>query len=581
MRVLVTGGAGYIGSFTTRLLLKRGHDVVAVDNISSGYIQAIEPNLLIRGDFTDTKLMQSLIKRYDIEVVMHFAAFTGENQSDKEPRLYYQNNVIKTLKLLNIMLELKVVKFIFSSSAAFYDTTEKTSFTLSEEAPFKPLSCYARAKLAVEYALEDFRRAYGMGYASLRYFNAAGGSPDGKFGEDHQPETHLIPIVLQVPLGKRDEVLILGNDFDTYDGTAIRDYVHVDDIAEAHVLAMEKLESGKALIYNIGMGKGSSVLDVICAAEKVSGKIIPTRIAQRRPNDCAVRVANSEKIKHELGWKPHYNDLESIIETAWAWHSSHPGGYSKDSGHIISNNREANVNNRKADPDTMQLRVEWFLKSFLYHEQKLKEHKNSLSPKEAAKAIADIFLSSSVRMKGPLPPDDEYAEMQSRLELTTQTGEPIPALVQSGGSKTFGYCPYPDPDLAEFLALEQLVRINNMVRAVYKPGLKIRYMIADTYYSYVYGYDDTVEPYRTGIENLFRALDLATNHNITPIRYSTLVQAFGEDKIKERCEENCKLLQEYWDTGSQRSFQNLVDAGWKGKLPEEQREFFMQKAFEG
>jgi len=326
MRILITGGAGYVGSFTARRLAVSGHEVVIVDDLSEGHIHSIESGWLVNGNFGDADLIRELVKKHHIEAVMHFGASTGEMQSNNDPQKYFQNNVINSLKLLNVLVDLKVKKVVFSSSAAFYDTIEESP--LLETSPIKPCSCYAHTKLAIEHALEDYRRAYDIGYASLRYFNAAGASPDGRFGEDHRPETHLIPIVLQCPLGQRKEVLVYGDTFATPDGTTIRDYVHVEDIAQAHLLALENLEPEKAMVYNIGTGRGSSVLEVIYAVEKVTGQKIPTRVARHRPGDCAMRVANSRKIQQELGWQPKYLDIISIIKTAWAWHSSHPNGYS-------------------------------------------------------------------------------------------------------------------------------------------------------------------------------------------------------------------------------------------------------------
>jgi UDP-glucose 4-epimerase len=325
MRILVTGGAGYVGSFATRRLIASGHDVVVVDDLSSGHTQAVGTDCLVQGDFGDSDFIKGLLKEHDIQAVMHFAASTGEQESARAPARYYRNNVINTLSLLNAMLECDVKKFVFSSSAAIYDAAVQNP--LSENCPFKPESCYARTKLAIEYALEDFRIANALGYVSLRYFNAAGCDQDAQFGEDHRPETHLIPIVLQVALRQRDDLSLLGTDFDTPDGTSVRDYVHVEDIAEAHRLTLESLETDQAMIYNVGTGIGSSVLDVVRAAEEVTGISIPTRIKPRRPGDWAMRVAGSEKIQQELGWKPQYKDIVSIVRTAWAWHSSHPNGY--------------------------------------------------------------------------------------------------------------------------------------------------------------------------------------------------------------------------------------------------------------
>jgi len=278
VRVLITGGAGYIGSFTARRLSTAGHDIVVVDDLSEGHSLAIESDWLIKGNLGNTELINNLIKRYNIEAVMHFGASASEIQSNKDPLLYYQNNLINTIELLKVMLNLNVKKIVYSSSAAVYGATEENPIV--ETAQIKPLSCYAHTKLAVEYVLENFRRAYGLGYASLRYFNVAGATPDGRFGEDHRPETHLIPIAIQVPLDKRKEFLVLGNDFDTPDGTTIRDYVHVEDIAEANLLALEALKPSIPMVYNIGTGNGSSVFEVIRATEEITGKSIPTRISQ-------------------------------------------------------------------------------------------------------------------------------------------------------------------------------------------------------------------------------------------------------------------------------------------------------------
>jgi len=218
-----------------------------------------------------------------------------------------------------------------------------------------------------------------------------------------------------------------------------------------------------------------------------------------------------------------------------------------------------------------------YLQPFLYHEQMPEETAKALSPEDAASAVADIFIRKSIRMKGPLPGRDEYNEMKARIKLSTQTGEAIPAIVQFGGSKTFKYCPYPEPDLSEMMAVEQLVRINNEIRRIYQPGLKIRFIIADYFYSYVFGYDESVEPYRSGLEKIIKELGLPTQHAITPVRYSNLIQDFGEDNVRDRCKKNCQLLESYWDLGTDESYRSLIETGWKGDLPQEQRKHYIKR----
>jgi UDP-glucose 4-epimerase len=255
---------------------------------------------------------------------MHFAAWIAVGESVERPAEYYQNNVANTLVLLNAMREAGVNKIIFSSTAAVYAPSEEP---LTEASPKGPESPYAFSKLAMERFLEDFSRAYGLGYTALRYFNACGGSEGGRFGEDHAPETHLIPLVLKVPLGQRASIKVFGTDYDTPDGTCVRDYIHVDDLADAHVRALETLKAGMARVYNIGTGTGNSVLEVIRTAEQVVGRKIATETVGRRPGDTARLVAGAQRLRQELGWVPKYQSLAEIIESAWQWHKSHPNGY--------------------------------------------------------------------------------------------------------------------------------------------------------------------------------------------------------------------------------------------------------------
>jgi UDP-glucose 4-epimerase len=325
MRILVTGGAGYIGSHTVRLLLARGHDVWVYDNLSEGHRRAVPAERLIVGDLSEIPRLDQLVLDRRIEAVVHFAAFTYVGDSMREPGKYYQNNLVNTLNLMECLRRNEVERIVFSSTAATFGVPERVPIT--EDMPQRPINPYGAGKLAVEGALADYARAYGWGYAALRYFNAAGASADGSIGEDHDPETHLIPLVLQAILGQRPAIEIFGTDYPTADGTCIRDYIHVDDLASAHLLALERLQPGKGLCYNLGIGRGYSVREVIRVAEEVTGKTVPIKEGPRRPGDPPVLVASSEKIQRELGWKPHYTDIRPIIETAWKWHKSHPRGY--------------------------------------------------------------------------------------------------------------------------------------------------------------------------------------------------------------------------------------------------------------
>jgi UDP-glucose 4-epimerase len=327
MRILVTGGAGYIGSHAVKLFLARGHDVWVYDSLVMGHRQAVPADRLIVGDLSEKDRLDHALIAYRIEAVVHFAAFAFVGESVKEPAKYYQNNVVNTLTLLEAMRRNRVERVVFSSTCATYGIPRKVPIT--EDEPQKPINPYGRTKLMIEQALTDYAEAYRFGVALLRYFNAAGAAPDGSIGEDHDPETHLIPLAIQAALGQRPALSIFGTDYPTPDGTCVRDYIHVDDLADAHLLALEALGPGKQLRYNLGTGRGYSVREVIRTVEEVSGKKVPVVEAARREGDPPELVAGSTKVQRELGWKPRYPELRPIVETAWNWHSKHPHGYEK------------------------------------------------------------------------------------------------------------------------------------------------------------------------------------------------------------------------------------------------------------
>ena len=318
MRILVTGGAGYIGGFTARRLLARGHTVTVYDNLTAGHRSNIPADNLVVGDLKDIDHVDHLLVVNRIDAVLHFAASTSVGESVTHPAKFYQNNLLNSLNLLERVRRHAIPRFVFSSTAAVYGTPEV--IPLTEDHPLKPVNPYGQTKLAFEAMLRDYSAAYGTGTTALRYFNAAGASADAAYGEAHDPETHLIPLVLFTALGKRPRIDIFGTDYDTADGTCIRDYVHVEDLAEAHVLALEKQVEGKSVAYNVGSGTGNSVREVIRTCEAVSGKAISVHEAPRRAGDPPVLVASAEKLKRELGWSPKFPDLRSIVETAWDWH---------------------------------------------------------------------------------------------------------------------------------------------------------------------------------------------------------------------------------------------------------------------
>ena len=326
MRVLVTGGAGYIGSVVADHLLRAGHTVTILDNLVMGWREAVPIDAeFVQADTGDEAALDQLFTTHNFDAVMHFAALIEAGESVKFPEQYFDNNSLRTLTLLRVMLKHKVLRFVFSSTAAVYG--EPKTIPIPEDHPLSPTNPYGESKLIVEQMLAWLHAAHGLRYASLRYFNAAGATPDR--GEAHRSESHLIPLILQVPLGQRDFIAINGTDYPTKDGTCIRDFIHVDDLASAHLLALQGLETRETLICNLGSGEGFSVRQVVDLARKVTGHPIPAREMPRRAGDPAVLVASSDKIRRLLGWNPRYPDVESIIASAWEWHKSHPRGYQK------------------------------------------------------------------------------------------------------------------------------------------------------------------------------------------------------------------------------------------------------------
>jgi len=318
MKVLVVGGAGYIGSHMVKMLSLAGHDVMTLDNLSNGYQDAVKYGDFVEGDIANSELLDKLFSKNDFDGVMHFASYIQVGESVEKPSMYYRNNVTNTQTLLDAMVEHRVLNFIFSSTAATFGEPEYTP--IDEKHSQNPINPYGHSKLMVEQILADFDHAYGLKSVSLRYFNAAGADPDGELGERHVPETHLIPLVLQAASGKRENITIFGNDYDTPDGTCVRDYIHINDLCSAHLLALEYLvEGGETKAYNMGNGQGYSIKEVIDVAKSVTGNDFTVIMGERRDGDPARLVADSALLQSSLGWKPEYPDLETIIRHAWEW----------------------------------------------------------------------------------------------------------------------------------------------------------------------------------------------------------------------------------------------------------------------
>ncbi|TRY27192.1 UDP-glucose 4-epimerase GalE [Brevibacillus sp. LEMMJ03] len=326
MAILVTGGTGYIGSHTVAELLAHGEEVIVVDNLRTGHERAVLGGTLYRGDIRDRQFLDEVFRAHEIEAVIHFAAKSLVGESVRDPLAYYDNNVIGTHTLVSAMVEHGVRKAVFSSTAAVYGEPER--IPIREEDPTVPANPYGETKLAMEKMFRWCDQAYGLKSISLRYFNAAGAHPDAIIGEDHEPESHLIPLVLQVALGQREQIEMFGDDYPTEDGTCIRDYVHVMDLANAHWLALDYLRThNRSDVFNLGNGTGFSVKQVIDTARKVTGHPIPAKVSPRRAGDPAVLVASADKAKRLLNWHPRCPELETIIESAWNWHRRHPRGY--------------------------------------------------------------------------------------------------------------------------------------------------------------------------------------------------------------------------------------------------------------
>jgi len=325
MKFLLTGGAGYIGSACLRWLLRHGHDPVAYDNLSAGHAAAVPGGRLEIGDILDTPHLTDVLRRGHFDGVMHFAALASVPESIAEPDRYYRINTTGTQSVLDAMRAAGIWRFVFSSTAATYGF--RAEMPLTEDAPLIPETPYGSTKLCAEWMIREYARAYGVGYAALRYFNASGADEDGCHGEHRNHETHLIPLTLAGALHPDRELSVFGSDYDTPDGTCVRDYVHVLDLAEAHRLAIESLERGKGGVYNVGVGIGVSVLEIVQTCQTISGCPIPYTIKPRRPGDPAVLVASAKRISDRLGWHPRFSDIGTIIRTAWQWHQRHPHGY--------------------------------------------------------------------------------------------------------------------------------------------------------------------------------------------------------------------------------------------------------------
>ena len=327
MNILISGGAGYIGSHAVQKLIEAGHSIVVLDNLSCGHRTAVPRTVpFYQTDLKETGKIEEILRKHQIQAVMHFAALISVGESVQKPLLYYRNNTAGAISLLEAMERVGIKRFVFSSTAATYGEPEETPiYETTKQLPINP---YGRSKWFVEQILRDIAAVDPeFGFVAFRYFNVAGASNDATIGEDHQPETHLIPLVLFAAMGKREKITVFGTDYPTPDGTCIRDYVHVNDLVAAHVLGIEALESGDARFYNLGIGRGYSVKEILDAATKVTNTEIPVVFGDRREGDPARLFANSDKVQQELGWKPQHTDIDEIIASAWHWHTSHPVGY--------------------------------------------------------------------------------------------------------------------------------------------------------------------------------------------------------------------------------------------------------------
>ncbi len=324
--ILITGGLGYVGSHAMRYLREQGRDVLAFDNLIYGHTEAACGAPYVIGDLMNMDDLRRVFKEHEIDSVMHFAAFAAVGESVTNPKKYFDNNVRGGLNLLEAMLEAGVKRLVFSSTCAIFG--EPVEIPMAETHPVSPANPYGETKLAFERVLKWYDRAYGLKSACLRYFNAAGAHPSGEIGEDHEPERHLIPLAIRAADGTGDALTVFGNDYETPDGTCIRDYIHVNDLAQAHLLALRKMEAGGgSAAYNLGNGNGYSVLEVIQCVERITGHTVPHAFGDRRPGDPGRLVGSSKKAKDDLGWRPEFDSLEAILETAWRWHESHPNGY--------------------------------------------------------------------------------------------------------------------------------------------------------------------------------------------------------------------------------------------------------------
>ncbi|MCF8259609.1 MAG: UDP-glucose 4-epimerase GalE [Melioribacteraceae bacterium] len=321
MKTLVTGGAGYIGSHFVKKLASSGKEVLVLDNLSRGHKESIHPKTsFVNVDLTDRDKLFDIIQKEEIDAVVHFAAFAYVGESVENPSMYYHNNVIGSINLIDAVVQNKIENFVFSSTCSLYGNPERVP--ISENEPVNPINPYAKTKRIIEFLLEDYSQSHSLNYCALRYFNAAGADPDGEIGESHDPEPHLIPLALFTAMQKREKLLVFGDDYETKDGTCVRDYIHINDLADAHILALEYLKINKeSNVINLGTGEGNSVFEIIKTVEELTGKSVPFDVVGRRAGDPAVLVADNKKAKSILGWSPKH-DLRSIIQTAWNWHNN-------------------------------------------------------------------------------------------------------------------------------------------------------------------------------------------------------------------------------------------------------------------